>query len=151
MRIDPDRCSTPHARVGFASMSAPLVDGAACTVGDVQSFLRGADQVIRRLTGRSGDIAEGDVPRLPTVTEATDGAHSGDEEQLCLSMKCFLQRRQCVVAHHNAKCVTPTRSEGSQSLLQTPLQTQAWSRQWQVFGVSCAAVVVVDSFSRLLC
>ena len=151
MRSDPDRCSTLHARVGCASLSAPFVDGAACTVGGVQSFLRGAIQVIRRLTERSGDIGEGDVSRLATVTEATDGAHSGDEEQLCLSMKCFLQRRQCVVAHHDAKCVTPSRSEGSQSLLQSPLQTQAWSIQWQVFRVSCAAVIVGGAFSRLLC
>ena len=96
-------------------MSAPLVDGAACTVGGVQSFLRGADQVIRRLTiRRLTYAAEDDVLRLPTVTESIDGAHSIDEEELCIAMKCFLQRRQCVVANRNAKWLTPTFSKGSQ-------------------------------------
>ena len=65
---------------------------------------------IRRLTY----AAEDDVPRLPTVTESIDGAHSIDEEELCIAMKCFLQRRQWVVAHHNAKWLPPTRSKGSQ-------------------------------------
>ena len=65
---------------------------------------------IRRLTYAADD----DVPRLPTVTESVGGGHSIDEEELFIAMKCFLQRRQWVVAHHNAKWLPPTRSKGSQ-------------------------------------
>ena len=121
----------------------------ACALCAVQIFLLGAHLLIRGLTVRLGAIAEDDVPRLLTLTEAIDEVHSIVEEELCILMKCFLQRRQCVVANRNAMCVTPTRSEGSQSLLQIPLHSQALSIQWQIVAVSCAAVVVVSSFLRL--
>ena len=71
--------------------------------------------MIRCLTSRRLTYAaEDDVLRLPTFTESIDETHSIDEEELCIAMKCFLQRRQCVVANRNAKWLTPTFSKGSQ-------------------------------------